>query len=317
MLTRSRVVTVVLTWLALLCGVAGGQPYPHKSPRIVTSEPGGASDLVSRLVGQGIGPGLGQSVVIENRPGIIAIESVAKATPDGYSLLVSSNLVWTLPMMQKVRYDALKSFSPVSLVASTPNVLVVHPSLAVSNVREIIAHAKERPGTINYSAGSLGSTPHLAGELFKALAGVQIVMVPYRGAGPALTALSGGEVKVMFPGAGSARPHIRSGRIKALAVTGARPFSLLPGIPTVAATVPGYEIVAMYGLFAPVGTPDPIIRRLSREIARFIGAAEALEKFQNAGLEAVGNSPEQFSAMIKADSTTMAKVIRDAGIALQ
>ena len=306
--------TMLVASMTLGDSMALGQTYPHKPPRIITSEPGGASDLVSRLIGQGLAAGLGQSVVIENRPGLIAIENVANATPDGYSLLVSSNLVWTLPLMQKVRYDALKNFIPVGLVASTPNVIVVHPALPVNSVKELIALAKAKPGDLNYSAGSLGSTPHLAGELFKAMAGVQLVMVPYRGAGPALTALAGGEVRVMFPGAGSARPHINSGRIKALAVTGLRPFPLLPRVPTVAATVPGFEIIAMYGLFAPARTPAGIIHRLNQDMGRYINTVEAKEKFLNAGLEAVGNSPEQFAVMMKADMVNMTKVIKDAGI---
>lgn len=315
MLKPSCGVRILLASLMFLGAMnASSQPYPHKSPRILTSEPGGASDLVSRLIAQGLTAGLGQTVVVVNRPGILAIEGAANATPDGYTLLVSSNLVWTVPLMQKVRYDAVKNFTPVSLVVSTPNVIVVHPSLPVNSVNELIALAKARPGELNYSSGSMGSTPHLAGELFKVMAAVNIVLVPYKGAGPALTALTAGEVRVMFPGAGSAGPHIKSGRIKALAVTGARPFPLLPGVPTVAATVPGFEIIAMYGLFTPAGTSAPIIQRLNQELVRFINTAEAKEKFLNAGLEAVGNSPEQFAIMIKADMANMGKVIKDAGI---
>jgi len=307
-------VVLCITLLASVSGNVYAQAFPVKPLRILTSPPGGASDRVARLVADSIAGGLGQKVIIDNRPGIIAIEGTANAAPDGYTLLVSSNLVWTMPMLQSVRYDAVRSFAPVSVAARTPNVVVVHPSIPAKSVKELIALARARPGDLNYSAGSIGSTPHLAAELFKVAAGVNLVHVAYKGAGPALTALVAGEVHVSFPGAGSAMPHLKSGRLRALAVTSVQPSQLLPGVPTVAATVPGFESVALYGVFAPSGAPAAAVERISREIAAAVARAEVKERFLRAGLEPVGNSPEDFRGLIKAEMDDLGKVIAKLGV---
>jgi tripartite-type tricarboxylate transporter receptor subunit TctC len=301
--------------LMLPASVAFAQSYPVKLVRIMTSPAGGASDRVSRLVAQALSGRLGQQVIVDNRPGMLAIEAAAKAAPDGHTLLVTSNLLWILPMLQTVRYEATRSFVPVVLAARTPNVVVVHPSVPARSVQELIAFARGRPGELNYSAGSPGSTPHLTGEMFKARTGIDLAHIPYKGAGPALTALIAGEVAVSFPGAGSAMPHLSAGRLRALGVTSANPSALLPGIPTVASTVPGFETVALYGVFAPAGTPTEIIERLNRETMREIAASPVRERFVASGLEPVENTPQQFAAMVGADASAMKKAIGDLGLA--
>ena len=304
--------TVVAQCVFLVPG--GAQTYPIKPVRILTSAPGGASDRVSRLVAQALTAPLAQQVIVDNRPGIISIETAAKSPADGYTLLVSSNLVWILPMLQSVRYDPVKSLSPVILAARTPNVVVVHPSIPARSLVELISLAKSKPGELNYSAGSIGSTPHLTGEMFKSRTGAPLVHIAYKGAGPALSALVAGEVHVSFPGAGSAMPHVRSGRLRALAVTSAQPSDLVPGIPTVASTVPGFETVALYGMFAPAGTPSEIIVKLNREAGVAIMDGRLKERFLDSGLEPVRNSPEQFAEMIGADIVSMKKVVAETGI---
>ncbi len=300
---------------SVFLGPAEAQPYPSKPLRILTSAPGGASDRVSRLVAQALATPLGQQVIVDNRPGIISIETAAKSAPDGYALLVSSNLVWILPMLQTVRFDPIESFTPVILAAHTPNVVVVHPSIPVRSVVDLITLAKSKPGEFNYSAGSIGSTPHLTAEMFKSRTGAALVHIAYKGAGPALTALIAGEVHVSFPGAGSAMPHVKSRRLRAIAVTSAQPSDLLPGIPTVASTLPGFETVALYGVFAPAGTPREIIARLNHEAGSAILASPLRERFLDSGLEPVKNSPELFSAMIRTDMLAMKNVIAEIGIA--
>lgn len=295
-----------------LCGcvaAASAQSYPVKPIRILTSAPGGASDRVSRLVGQALATPMGQQIVIDNRPGIISIETTAKSNPDGYTLLVSSNLVWVLPMLQQVRYDPARSFAPVVLAARAPNVVVVHPSLPVRSLAHLVALAKSRPGELNYSAGSIGSTPHLTAEMFKSRTGAPLIHIAYKGAGPALTALIAGEVHVSFPGAGSAMPHLKSGRLRALGVTSAQPSELLPNVPTVSSTVPGFETVALYGVFAPTGTPAEIVAKLNRETDLALNAGPMKQLLLDSGLEPVHNTPEQFAAMVKADTIEMQKVV--------
>jgi tripartite-type tricarboxylate transporter receptor subunit TctC len=303
--------------LVLPASGAHAQTYPLKPVRILTSAPGGASDRVSRLIAQALSSRLGQQIIVDNRPGILAIEAAAKAAPDGYTLLVTSNLLWILPMLQSVRYEAGKSFVPVVLAARTPNVVVVHPSVPAKSVQELVALARGRPGEMNYSAGSPGSTPHLTAEMFKARTGIDLVQIPYKGAGPALTALIAGEVGVSFPGAGSAMPHLAAARLRALGVTSAGPSALLPGIPTVASTFPGFETVALYGVFAPAGTPAEIVERLNREVVREISGSPLRERFVASGLEPVENTHQQFAAMVSADEAAMKKVIADIGIAKQ
>jgi len=293
---------------------SAAQDYPTKPVRIITAEAGGGADLLSRIVAQGISVSLGQPVIVDNR-GPIAIELAARAQADGYSFLVYPNTVWVLPFMRKTAWDPVKDFALITMATRAPNILVVHPSVAANSVRELIALAKSKPGALNYADASIGSIPHLTAELFKAMAGVNMVHIPYKGSGPAFNALFSYEVQVMFPNLGSAAPHIKAGRLRALAVTTLEPTPIAPGLPTVAASgLPGFESAVTQGVFAPAKTPQAVIRRLNREIVGALGRPEVKERLFALGLEVVANSPGEFAAAMKADMAKWGKVIKDAGI---
>ena len=301
----------------LLSGVAcaNAAEYPVKPLRIVTSEAGGGNDVPARIVAQGLTLALGQQVVIENRPsGVVPAEIVAKAAPNGYTLLFYNNALWTAPLIQATPYDVLRDFTPVSAVARAVNVLVVNSALPAKSVADLIALAKTKPGGLNYGSSGTGASNHLAAEMFRTMAQIDIVRVNYKGAGPALTALIAGELQLMFPSAGAATPHVRAGRVKALAVTGAAPSALFPGLPAIAATLPGYESLAIYGLFAPAGTPPAIIFRLNTVIAQFLARADIQERFAAAGMDAAASTPGQLGASVQAEVVRIGKVIKAAGI---
>ena len=272
--------------------------------------------MAARLIAQGISGPLGQPVVVENRPPFITTETVAKAPPDGYSMLLNGSIVWVLPLLQKnVPWDPLRDFSPLTLVSSAPLTLVVHPSLPVKSVKELIALAKARPGKLDYSSAGQGVPPQIAAELFKSMAGVNIVSVNYKGSGEALTALIAGEVQVAFGNAAPVTPHITSGKLRALAVTSSEPSKLAPGLPTVAASgLPGYEYVSVIVMLAPAKTPEAIIRRLNQEIVRALNNPDVKQKFLDFGVESRSSSPEELAATVKTDMARMGKVIKDAGI---
>lgn len=298
--------------------VVSGQNYPNKFIRILTTEAGGPADLASRLIAQGIAGSLGQQVIVENR-GIIAAELVAKAPPDGYILLHYTNPLWLAPFLRdNVPYDPVRDFVPITLVVSSPNILVVHPSLPATSVAGLIALAKAKPGELNYGSSSAGAANHLAAELFRAMAGIDIVRINYRGSVAAVNGLIGGQVHLMFPTTGAATPHVRSGRLRALAVTTAEPSVLAPGLPTVAASgLPGYESASLSGMLAPAKTPATVINRLNQEIVRVLAKAEARERLFNVGVEVVGSSPEEFAATIKTEMAKWARVIKDANIRIE
>ncbi len=298
-------------------GPAHGQAFPNKPLRLVTVGAGGGSDLMARIITRDLAPALGQPVVIENRAGgVIAIETVAKAAPDGYTILFYSSSVWVLPLLQAMPYDPVKDFSPITAAASSPTVLVVHPSVAAKSVPELIALAKAKPGELNYATGASGTATHLPGELFKAMAGVNIVRVPYKGTAPALNDVIGGHVQVMFCTPEAVSSHIRSGRVRALAVTSAQPSALFPGLPTVAAAggLPGYESTVSYHFFAPARTPANIIKQLNQEIARVLAKPDVKERFQSGGVEAAGSSPAYVTAIMKSEIARWSKVIKAANI---
>jgi tripartite-type tricarboxylate transporter receptor subunit TctC len=322
-ITREVVCALAGGMLVLGAGAACGQtkasgaaqPYPGKAVRIVTNTPGGSTDLASRLIAQGISGALGQPVIIENRPAIVLVEIVSKAQPDGYTVLVESGTLWIAPFLQKVPYDPVKDFIPITLLTRAPNLLVVHPSIAAHTVKELIALAKAKPGALNYASSTAGSSNHLAGEMFNGMAGVKIVRVPYNGTGPALNGVIGGDVQMLFANAAAGMPHVKSGRLRALAVASLQPSPLAPGLPTVAAAgLPGFVAVTTNGMWAPANTPAPVIRRLNQEVVRFLNSTEAKEKFLNSGFETVADSPEEATTEIKADMARMSKVIKDAGI---
>ena len=310
------VVQVITFGLAVFgIGAASAQDYPNKPVRILTGGAGSNADIISRLVAQGISGPLGQQVIVDNRvSGVPLGSAAAKSPPDGYTLLVTSSSMWLLPFLQEnVPFDPISDFAPVSLLVSSPNILVVHPSLPVKSVKEMIALAKARPGVLNYASGVDGATPHLAAELFKSLARVNIVKVNYKGGGPALTGVISGESHLMFATASAATPHIKSGRLRAVAVTSAEPSTLVPGLPTVAsAGLRGYEVVAMSGMFAPVKTPAAVINRLNQEIVRYLALPNTKAQLLNTGADAVSSSPEQFGAKVKAEMAAFGTIIKDA-----
>ena len=316
-----RLIAGVLPAAVMVLGASGvsGQDYPSKTIRIYSNQPGGTFDFLARVIAPGLAVRLGQPVIIDNRPGnIIPAEIVAKAPPDGYSLLSHGVPLATGALVQKMPYDPLTDFLPISWTASAPLVVTVHPSVPVKSVKELIALAKARPGELNYASTATGGTPHLATELFKHMTGVNITHIPYKGAGAAMIDIMSGQVQVIFAVPNTVVAHARSGRLRALAVTSAEPSVLLPGLPTVAASgLPGYESVGVYGIFTTARTPDAIIRRLHQEIVRVINTDDVKKRLLDSGSEPVGSSPEQFAAKFKEDMLRMEKVIKAAGIRLE
>ena len=308
---------ILLYSTALCADLTCAQSFPQRLVRIVTTEPGGGGDFASRLIAQGLSANIGQQVIVDNRGGgAISIETVAKAPPDGYTLLLYGSNLWLLPFMREnLPYDPVKDFAPITLAARSPNILVVHPALPVKSVRELITLAKARPGELNYSITGIGNSVHVAGEMFKSMAGVNIMRIPYKGTAPAISDLIGGQVQLMFGVPAAVMQHVRSGRLRALAVTSAQPSALAPDLPTVAeGGVPGYESVAMLGIFAPARTSEAVVQRLNREIALVINQPNVKAQFPNTGVEGVGNSAEDFAAVVKSEMVRLGKVIKNAGI---
>jgi tripartite-type tricarboxylate transporter receptor subunit TctC len=307
---------VLLIGMTAAAGMASAQEYPTRPIRIVTAAVGGGIDFTARLLATGLTERLNQQVIVDNRGGTnVAPQTVAKATPDGYTLLVHNNTVWIAPLLDTVPYDFRTELWPITLTSRSPNILVVHPSLGVSSVKELIALAKASPGKIDYASGPVGASNHVAAELFKAMAGVDLTRIGYKGGGPALIDVVAGQVKVMFATTGSVTSHVQAGRLKGLAVTSAEPSPLVPGMPTVAASgVPGYSAEAIYGFWAPGKTPAAIMKRLQQEAVKVLSQPETKERFFKSGVEAVGSTPEQFAAVIKAENARLAKVFKAAGI---
>ena len=297
---------------------SSGQSYPVKPIRFVTSTTGGGGDFVARVLGQAISGPLGQPVVIDNRANILGIENVAQSRPDGYTMLVTSNVFWLTPLMQKVSYDPLRDFTPVALLATSPNVVVSHPSLPVKSVRELITFVRARPGQLNFAAGSKGSASHLAAEMFLVMAKLNMVFVPYKGAGPALNDTIAGHVQLLFSNLAAARPHLKTGRLRTLAITSAQQSPLAPELPTVASQgLPGYESEAIYGVFGPAGTPAAITQRLNQEVTRTLQRPDVRERYTGAGLLVVAGSGPDLGARVAGEMKRMAKVITEAGIRLE
>lgn len=305
---------------SLVAVAAETQIWPTKPLRMLTAELGGGSDLSARLIAQGLSGNLGQQVVVDNRVGGVIIADVAaKSAPDGYTLFTYSSTLWLIPFMRKqTPYDPVKDFAPVTLVGSSPMVLVTHPSVAATSMKELIALAKAKPGELNFASGPAGAIPHLAGELFKAMAGIDIVHVGYKGVGLAVIDLMGGRVQLMFPNASAALPQIRNGRLRGLAVSSAKPSALAPGLPTVAeAGLPGYECVAMYAVFVPVKTPPALVTRLNREIVQVLTRQDIREKFLLGSTEVVASSPQGLADTMKSEMARMGKVIKAANISAE
>ena len=309
--------------LALLPLQVGAQAYPLKAPRlIVPLPPGGGNDTIARLIAQKISPTLGQQMVVDNRSGaggIIAAELVARAPADGYTLLLGNVAVLAIiPNAQKkLPYDPLRDFAPVSLIASAPLLVVVHPSLPVNSVKELIALAKAKPNALNYASNGIGTSTHLATEMFSMMAGVKLLHVPYKGLSIAMTDLMSGQVPLMFSSAVAMLPHAKSGKLRAIAMTGATRSAALAGVPTVAeAGLPGFEAGSWYGIVAPAHTPRAIIERLNSEIVAAVKSSDINDRLVKEAVIPGGTTPDAFASHIKAEYERMGRVIREAKIAL-
>lgn len=308
---------------AATCGSAGAQQYPAKSIRMVVGfAPGGGTDLVARIIGQKMNEAWGQAVLVDNRAGAtgtIGADLVAKAPADGYTLLMGHvNSHGIAPsIFRKLPYDAERDFAMVAYVGYVPNVLVIHPSLPAKSVKELIAIAKAQPGTINYASSGVGSTQHLAGELFTLLTGTKIIHVPYKGSGPAVVDLLAGHVSMNFDTMPPVLPHIKSGRMRALALTTPKRSPQLPGVPTMMEVgLKGFDMTNWYGIMAPAKTPRDIVIKVNGEANRIMGLPDARSKLEEAGTQLDPTSPEQFATFLRSEIGKYAKLVKAAKVSL-
>lgn len=298
---------------------ACAQPYPSKPVRVIVGfPPASGADITARVIGPRLAEALGQSVIVDNRPGAasnIAAEIAAKSPPDGYTLFIGTvaNAI-NATLYPKLPFDFARDFAPVVLATAAPNILVVHPSVPTKTVKELIALAKRRPGELNFASAGTGTAPHMSGELFKAMAGVELVHIPYKGSPPAVADVLAGEVAMIFSPSSTVLPHIKSGRLRALAVTTAARLPALPDLPTVAESgLAGYETVTWFGYVAPVKTAREIVARLNAEIVKALALAEVRGQFAAQGIEVLGSTPEQFGAYLRDEIAKWAKVIKLSG----
>ena len=307
--------------LALACAGANAQGYPSKPIRLVVPYPaGGPLDIMARAIGQKLTEAWSQPVIVDNRAGAggnIGADLVAKAAPDGYTLLMGAVATQAInpALYSKIPYDAAKDFAPVALVAQVPNILVVNPAVPVNSVRELIELARAKPGTLNFASGSTGSTGHLAGELFKTMAGVDMMHIPYKGAAPATTDLLAGQVQLMFDNLANALPNVKAGKLRALAVTTLARSPAVPDLPTIAESgLPGFDLTTWFGLLVPAGTPPEIVAKLSAEVVRALNSNDMRERLQRMGAEPpANNTPEHFAAFIRSEAAKYAKVVKSSG----
>jgi tripartite-type tricarboxylate transporter receptor subunit TctC len=312
-----------LALLALLmCSAVAAQDYPSKPVRMVVGfPPGGGTDVVARMLQPRLGDLLGQPIIIDNRPGAtgtVAAGHVAKSPPDGYTIMmghVSVNAI-APSLFSNLPYDVERDFAPIGIAAAVPHIVVVHPSLSVTTLKELIAYLKARPGQVTFPSAGNGSMPHLAGELFQSLAGVKLVHVPYKGSGQSMQDLLGGQHLVAFDTMPASAPHVRSGKLRALAVSSSARVSTLSDVPTAEeAGLPGYVVTTWYGVFAPAGTPPAIVKRLHAELVKAMRTADVHEKLQGIGADgSVSKSPAEFAALVRADTARYAKIARENGL---
>lgn len=308
--------------IALLAFPAWPQTYPSRPVRMVVPfAPGGPVDIVARLVAARLSTQLGQQVIVDNRPGAggsVGGELVARAVPDGYTSLLASNGTLAIsPHLIKLPYDASRDLSPVGLVGSSPQALVVPPTLPVTGVKDLVALARAKPGSVNYASSGQGSTSHLATELFKSAARIDMVHVPYKGAGPAVNDLIAGHTQMMITGVSLVLPHVRSGRLRALGVTSRKRIAAMPDTPAIAESLPGYEVTTWYGLLVTARTPPGIIARLNEETVKAVAHAEVGPRLAAAGIEAETGTSDQFAAMIRSETLKWGKLIKATGVAAQ
>ena len=321
MKTTTRIATVLLLTLSGTAPVVLAQPYPTKPIRMMIGfPPGGGTDIIGRIVAQKLGDALGQQIIVDNRGGAsgqLAAELVSKAAPDGYTIMMAHiAAISILPsLVSKLPYDAQKDFAPVSLSAIGPNLLVVHPSVPAKSVKELIALAKANPGQLQYASPGAGTVQHLAGELFKLQAKVDMLHVPYKGSGQSIVDLIAGQVHMDFDAVPPVINYVRQGKLRALAVTSAKRFSLLPDMPTVEeAGVPGFDMSTWWGIVVPAAVSKDIVAKLSSEMVKAIRQADAKDKIQGVGADTVGNTPEEFAAYIRAESEKYARIVKAANI---
>lgn len=296
---------------------ASAQDFPNRPIHIITGEAGGGNDATARMLAQALSERIGQSVVVDNHGGnaVIPVQTLTKAPPDGYTLLLYGSAVWLLPYLkEKVPYDPVKDLTPVAMFAMAPNVLVVPPGFPANTLPDLLAMAKAKPGEIYYGTSGVGSANHLAGALLENMSGAKFEHVPYKGTGPALTDVLGGRIQMSFPSAASATSYVKSGRLKALVVTSAQPTALFPGVPTIASTIPGYEAVSYFAVFAPAKTPPAIVAYLNAEINKIVATPGVRERLFGSGVEVVGGTPEQLAQTMAEDMKRMGKLIKEANI---
>jgi tripartite-type tricarboxylate transporter receptor subunit TctC len=310
----------LLTFVAAAGGDASAQSYPTKPIKIIVPfDPGGPADIMARSIGNKLTERLGKQIIVENKggaSGTIAMELAKSAPPDGYTLVVvhDGTMAVNLALLDKLTYDPVKDFLPITVFATSPPVLVVNPSLPVKSVDELVKLAKARPGKLNYATPGVGSGGHLAGERFKKLAGIDMMHIPYKGGAPAAVAVVSGESEVSFMAPGAAEPHVKSGKLRALAVTSAQRYALMPDLPTMSESgFPQFDQKSWWGLAAPAGTPKPIIDKLYTEIAAILNSPETKQEFANRWVVPVANTPEEFAAMIKTEIPYWAEAVADAG----
>lgn len=318
-MSRSSIVAgmVICCATAVMAAPASGQNFPSRPMRLLTTVAGGSADFATRVAAQGLSERLGQPAVVDNRGGstVIAAQIVINAAPDGYTLYGATTSVWILPLLQKVPYDPIRDFEPVALTTVSPSVLAVHPSVSANSLKELIALAKAAPGKLNIGSGVAGSTTYLSSHLFKEMANVDVVSVPYTGAALALNAAIAGEVQVIAISATSAMPLAKAGRLRTLAVASAKPSALAPGVPTAAeAGLPGYESGVVNGVLAPAKTPVAIIQRLSQAMLDYLNKPETKERLFKAGMEVVGGGPQEFSAKMKSETAKWSGIIKKADL---
>jgi tripartite-type tricarboxylate transporter receptor subunit TctC len=311
---------LIFTACAVLGPHAAAQPFPSKPIRMIApSSPGGPVDVFARVLAPGMTETLGQQVIVENRAGaagLIGAELVAKAAADGYTVLLgfSGPLAIVPNLNEATPYDPVKDFAPVSLAASAPYVLLVHPAVPAKTVKELVALARSRPGKMNFASGGNGTGIHMAGELFNLTAGIKILHVPYKGAGPGMAALMSGETDMMFNGLSPAIPQMKSGRLRGLAVGGGKRSPLMPELPTVAESGLKFNTTGWYGILAPRGTPQPVVAKLQSELVRALSIAAVKEQLTKMGVEGIGSTPEQLGSLIREEIEKWGKVIKAAGL---
>ena len=301
-------------------GTIEAQTYPSKPIRlIVPFPPGGSNDIVGRMIAAQLGERLGQQVVVENKGGaggVLGTDTAAKSPPDGYTLLLISVAYCFNPSLYKnLPYDQEKAFAPVAMLATGPVALTVHPGVPANTVQELVALAKAKPGSLNYASAGVGSFQHLAGALFMSQAGIDVVHVPYKGGGPAMADVIAGQAQIVLPSMIQVLPHVKSGRLRLLGISGVKRSAVLPDVPTISeAGVPGYEAHNWWGILAPAGTPAPVIDKLHRELTAVLDSRETGKRFESEGAEAVRMSPAQFGSFIVSETAKWAKVSKEAGI---